>query len=424
MPAYPNRPTSPHRSTLAYRTGPVPPISQQRQFLPNDMSRPVTGNPYELTGTATPVGGYIPRPSRPWFDGEHPAAAGTDPVGGETMVEALNRSISSRQPAIPQSTVNSVLGPVVNGSGNYNTGDYKLMMDRFGAMSRSRDALVRRNLEQAGGVRPKIDYEDVKPSLYERGLTPQQAAYVDNDLPQSPLTNTRFVGRMAEAPRDLSGSNGVRYGEIRPGVPLAYIPQHQSDGSIGQSRFVEGTERTGSYGTMRVERNPLTGGIALIGGGRPIRDENVEGQESGPYASRQELYARQQARSQAYKDTRAQRAYGRNPRLANAPAVADMRDRRSDVEYERTKARRRDAMLEQVQMAALQQQLKGMTPEQLNAFLGEMRDRPVSASRPAKGTNKTPTAKDVAEFKKRQEQQWRKDYFDKYGEGPYAAGAF
>lgn len=379
MPSYPSRPSSP--TTLMHRLGQRPP-GQIKQTLFNDTTRPVSGpvvmpaggGPSKRVGGVPGAGG-----------GQRPPVYGGDPIVDDDIFVKRYQA----QQGIPQQQPDPRVQAQIAGMGRLSEQIDGIMSQPYDGppiplspMQQSQRDLAMRNASvyDSMGRQPAV-------------VPPVAVAPEDNQI--QPF-NTRFVGRMAETPRDLSGDNGVRTGELRPGVQLGYIPQYGTDGSIGQSRFVEGTQRGG----MSIERNPRTGGIMLSGGGRPLTTDQQQG-----------IYDKRAAMAQSYKDTRAARAYSRNLGLANAPAVAAMRDRRNDVEYERTKTRRRDAMLEQAQMAALQQQLKGMTPAQLNEFLGGM------AGRPSGGVS----LGDVTEYKKSKEKENRLGW-QKYFAGPATMG--
>lgn len=185
-------------------------------------------------------------------------------------------------------------------------------MSLYESAEQARRLLAARNDQQlAGRMQSTTPYEGST-------LTPQQQAYVGATGPQMPLTNTRFVEGMAETPRDLSGTGGVSYDGSRPfaqGGGRAYIPQYQTDGSVGQSRFVEGTTREvgppGSGRHMTVSRNPDTGGIKLSGGGVKLTEEQKQAQ-----------YQKRVAYDQAQKDSRVLRAARQNDLGMDVPAVA------------------------------------------------------------------------------------------------------
>lgn len=340
----------PFESASAMSPANMPPQFRP-SYLPPDPRGPRYMTPGEINSDAKYRGAYgapggldqFQAPPSPAVGGSRPALSGRLP---STPID-LSRPAEQRDLQYEHVT------------NRPDTAAYTAGRHTYEEMAAAREELRDRNLSQLNGIgRPT--------PAYEGGIfTPEQRRYLGANGPQMPLTNTRFVDGMGETPRDLSGKNGVNTYKTPYGREIGYIPQYGTSGSVGNSRFVEGSVRETGSGLMSIERNPRTGGIMLSGGGRPLSTDN-----------QQEIYEKRTARAQDYKDTRAARAYSRNPGLARMPAVTAMLDRRGDVEYERTKGRRRDAMLEQVEMAALQQQLRGMTPEQLTEFLGGMENRP------------------------------------------------
>jgi len=95
-------------------------------------------------------------------------------------------------------------------------------------------------------------------------MTPSQRAYVQ-----------RFGTQSAPAATAQSGPPPMATGTLREEERM-YLPRNQSNGSISQSRFIEGVPTT--YGST-VIKDPRTGRIALFGGNSA---DAIAGGESAP----------------------------------------------------------------------------------------------------------------------------------------------
>ena len=138
-------------------------------------------------------------------------------------------------------------------------------------------------------------------------------------FPRQAPPNNRMQGSVPVGPsRDMSGANGVRMGELRPGgSQVPYIPSQGTDGSIQNARFVVGRRNAplteGNRGTF-VGRTE-SGALSLTG-------DKLTPAQREYYANQSARIAQSQKdRALAYKDTRALRAVRRDPKLANRPAV-------------------------------------------------------------------------------------------------------
>lgn len=191
---------------------------------------------------------------------------------------------------------------------------------RIQSMRAQKDA----NVRTYGSMGQSPEMQDRMESGYNKAMGIGQPQAGGQSQPQSIFPrqappNNRMQGSVpTEEPRDMSGVNGVQMGSFRPGgSQVPYIPGQGTDGSIQDARFVLGRRNAplteGNRGTF-VGRTD-SGALSLTG-------DKLTPAQREYYANKSAKIAQEQKdRALAYKDTRALRAVGRDPKLANRPAV-------------------------------------------------------------------------------------------------------
>lgn len=189
---------------------------------------------------------------------------------------------------------------------------YTAGMNGYDAVAKSREDMMARNNRTLGGMGVPNPQQQRLAEQYKSVMAGQPVGSgalpaQESRFPRQPPPNNRYQGSVPLEPsRDLSGANGVSYEGALSSPGRAFLPRN--GGGIDTAKFVEGDTLGSGAKVVRT----ANGGIGLVGGGVPRTDKDTA-----------KLMERRAALSQAYKDTRALRAFDRNPQLANKKPVLD-----------------------------------------------------------------------------------------------------